>query len=530
MPVEMPGEVLVTALGFPVSCVRMIKRLGRSRRRDELTLGRWVHREGGGLLALRAVLFDFGGTLDADGVHWVDRFRAAYASAGLSLSAERFNPVFFEADRRLLLEHDMRGRSFRDLLEVKVDLLHEGLGIRKGLQKSQIVESFYSQAKEVLERNRLILDRLSQRYRLGVVSNFCGNMDEVCREFGLSPYLQVIVDSFVVKVSKPDPRIFQLALRGLGVSAHEAVLVGDNFERDVLAARAVGLRSIWLRAPEGGPPVVPLEPGQTIRSLTELEDILLGARAPEGPGLRRAGILAAGEGSRLRAAGLLAPKPLVEVGGVPLIERTLRGLVRAGAREVFCIVNEEAREVERFLLRGDFGARVAVLVKTTPSSLSSLLALKEPLSGEGFLLATADTVLDPEDWVGFAQAASGMGRAEEALLGATTFVDDEDPLWLRASPSGEVLALGPAAKGSGCVTSGLYAFPPDVFQAAEETAKGPGARLRNLLIDLLRRGWRLRAHLIRKAVDVDRPEDIRAAEAFLQELEEGSWRGRSSAS
>jgi NDP-sugar pyrophosphorylase family protein len=246
--------------------------------------------------------------------------------------------------------------------------------------------------------------------------------------------------------------------------------------------------------------------------------------------LRRAGVLAAGEGSRLRAAGLLTPKPLLEVRGVPLIERTLRGLIRAGAREVFCIVNEEAREVERFLLRGDFGARVEVLVKTTPSSLASLLALKEWLSGEGFLLATADAVLDPKDWVGFARAASRIGRPKEALLGATTFVDDEDPLWLRANPSGEVLALGAAAKGSGCVTAGLYAFPPDVFQAAEATAKRPGARLRDLLIDLLQRGWRLGAHPIRKAVDVDRPEDIRAAEVFVDELEGRSWRGSSSAS
>lgn len=471
-------------------------------------------------MALKAILFDFGGTLDADGVHWVDRFRAAYALAGFPHSAERFNPVFFEADRRLLLEHDMRGRSFRDLLGVKVDLLHEGLGIQKGVQKAEIVESFYRQAKEVLERNRLILGRLSQRYRLGVVSNFWGNMDEVCREFGLSPYLQVIVDSFVVKVRKPEPQIFRVALEGLEVLADEAVFVGDSFERDILAAKAVGLKAIWLRPIDGEPPPGPSGPGLTIRSMTELEDLLLRPLAPEGPGLRRAGVLAAGEGSRLRAAGLLTPKPLIEVRGVPLIEGTLRGLIRAGAREVFCIVNEEAREVEGYLLRGDFGARVKVLVKTTPSSLASLLALRDRLSGEGFLLATADTVLDPEDWVGFARAASGIGGPKEALLGATAFVDDEDPLWLRAGPFGEVLSLGPAAKGSGCVTAGLYAFPPDVFQVAEETAKRPGARLRDLLVDLLQRGWRLRAHLIRKAVDVDRPEDIRAAEAFLGELEE----------
>ncbi len=472
-------------------------------------------------MGLGAVLFDFGGTLDADGVHWVDRFRDAYASAGFSFSAERFNPAFFEADRRLPLEHDMRGRSLRDLLGVKVDLIHEGLEIGKGVQKAQIVESFYGRSKEALERNRRILARLSQRYLLGVVSNFCGNVDEVCREFGLSSYLQAIVDSFLVKVSKPDPRIFHLALEKLGVSADEAVFVGDNFERDVLAARSAGLGAIWLHASDEDHSSSS-KPVQTIHSLTELENVLGGLATSEDLGLSRAGILAAGEGSRLRDAGLETPKPLVEVAGVPLIERTLRGLIQAGAREVFCIVNEEARQVERFLLRGDFGAQVEVLVKTTPSSLASLLALKDRLSGQRFLLATTDTVLGPDGWVDFAQAASRIEGANEALLGATTFVDDENPLWLRSSPSGEVLALGPAAKGSGCVTSGLYAFPPDVFQVAEAVAKRPGARLRDLLIDLHQHGWRLRAHIVDKAVDVDRPEDIRAAETLLRELEGAS--------
>ncbi len=55
------------------------------------------------------------------------------------------------------------------------------------------------------------------------------------------------------------------------------------------------------------------------------------------------GIIAAGEGSRLRAAGFSMPKPLVPVGGVPLIESVIRNFLAAGITSLVIIVNDEAR-------------------------------------------------------------------------------------------------------------------------------------------------------------------------------------------
>ena len=49
---------------------------------------------------IRAVLFDLGGTLDGDGLHWLDRFAAMYADAGVFLPGQRVREAFDEAERR----------------------------------------------------------------------------------------------------------------------------------------------------------------------------------------------------------------------------------------------------------------------------------------------------------------------------------------------------------------------------------------------------------------------------------------------
>ncbi len=223
---------------------------------------------------LKAILFDFGGTLDSDGIHWVDRFRAAYGAAGYSYGPETFNPAYFESDRRILAEHDMRGKPLRDLLVLQAGLIHEILGIGAGAGETGIVEAFEAETARFLERNRGILANLRKNYRLGVVSNFCGNLDVICRDFGLAEHLGAIIDSCVVGVEKPDPAIFRIALERIGAEAGETVFVGDNLDRDIRPAKALGMRTVWIRGADRPPAPDSQEADRTIGSLTELEGVL----------------------------------------------------------------------------------------------------------------------------------------------------------------------------------------------------------------------------------------------------------------
>jgi putative hydrolase of the HAD superfamily len=61
---------------------------------------------------------------------------------------------------------------------------------------------------------------------------------------GLAEQLGFVIDSSVVGVTKPDPRIFALGLEAAGTAAAETIYVGDSYFVDVVAARAAGLGAV----------------------------------------------------------------------------------------------------------------------------------------------------------------------------------------------------------------------------------------------------------------------------------------------
>jgi len=83
-------------------------------------------------------------------------------------------------------------------------------------------------------------------YRIGVVSNAEGRVERDLDGAGYAGLLETVVDSHLVGVEKPDPRIFRIALERLGVTAETAVFVGDVPAVDVAGARAAGLQAILL--------------------------------------------------------------------------------------------------------------------------------------------------------------------------------------------------------------------------------------------------------------------------------------------
>jgi putative hydrolase of the HAD superfamily len=102
-----------------------------------------------------------------------------------------------------------------------------------------------------------LMRALRNRVRVGVVSNnLLLEQQEKIRYCGFDRYLDAIVISEDVGVTKPDPAIFEIALRRLGCAAHEAVMVGDSWQTDVAGARAAGIRAIWLNR-RGLPPPEP---------------------------------------------------------------------------------------------------------------------------------------------------------------------------------------------------------------------------------------------------------------------------------
>jgi putative hydrolase of the HAD superfamily len=210
-------------------------------------------------------LLDFGGTLDADGVHWSRRFHAAYHAAGGTLEFAAFDPVFRASDAALARLPGVRTLGFRATIEAQARLLSERLPDGRRVDPDAVAAHFHADALRILERNRPVVERLAGRFRLAIVSNFTGNLRPCLEELGLAPLFAALSDSALLGAAKPDPRIFLDTLAALGASPERAWMVGDNFDADIRGAAALGMRTCWVAPPECAAPVGPGTPVPTAR-------------------------------------------------------------------------------------------------------------------------------------------------------------------------------------------------------------------------------------------------------------------------
>jgi NDP-sugar pyrophosphorylase family protein len=227
-----------------------------------------------------------------------------------------------------------------------------------------------------------------------------------------------------------------------------------------------------------------------------------------GRALRAGGILAAGDGSRLREDGWMIAKPLVPVEGVPLIAHVIENFLAAGVECLAIIFNAREEDCARFVRSRFPGADIRILAKTTASSLESYREIVRMLPPGPALVSTVDAWCPRADFLEFARGAADAS-AEETVLAVTGFVSDEKPLWVRLDPAGLVTEIGGASGDA--VTAGMYVFPERVRNLPAPSTLG---RLREYLAWLVERGETVRGISIKEVVDVDRASDIRLAEAL----------------
>ena len=220
---------------------------------------------------LRAVLFDAGNTL-----LFLDHPRLA-AAVGSALGLPLTGPAL--AAGAALAARAMEAPRLDDRARASAYL--ESLFLQAGVPSERLPEVRDALASLHGERHLWsgtagdthdALARLrSAGLRLGVVSNSDGRVAEALAAAGLSAYFDVVVDSALAGVEKPDPAIFRTALEALAVTPGEALYVGDLYEVDVVGARAAGLHAVLLV-----PPGAPKPAGcATVGSLAELADELL---------------------------------------------------------------------------------------------------------------------------------------------------------------------------------------------------------------------------------------------------------------
>lgn len=415
------------------------------------------------------------------------------------------------------------------MLETQAELLRPLLPDGATMDAPAIAARVHRDVVPVVARNRVLLEALRSRFRLGVISNFTGNLDRCLVELGIRDVFELVTDSAIVGFTKPDPRAFVRSLEALGVSPEDSWMVGDNFEADIRPAERLGMRTVWLAPADRAVP-----PGCTptarITSLTALADVVgPTAHVPRDPAAANAParapmhglILAGGEGTRLAADGIGGPKATVAVAGRPQLVRLVETLGALGCETITCMLRD-AMTVDIPSLDGATavggGARPTVRVVPchTPSSLHTLVDGLAAVPRGNVFCTMVDTVMRSRDWRAvFDGATRALADGADAVLAVTPYVDDERPLWVHRDASGVAQSVGETPSIPPCVTGGVYAFGPRARTEAARARRQGASRMRGFLAQMVADGYRVATVEVPRIVDVDRRHDLDIANAWL---------------
>ncbi|MBR5848810.1 MAG: HAD family hydrolase [Bacteroidaceae bacterium] len=235
------------------------------------------------MISAKGIIFDYGGTIDTNGVHWAEVIWAEYQRAETGISRELFREAYVHGERTLGKNRIIEPtHTFRDLLNIKIKIQFDYLvaqgatHLAVGNKAAEIAEGCYSQVLETLKTTCDIVEELSKNRPTVLVTNFYGNMPVVLKEFSLEKYFDTIVESSVVGIRKPDPRLFALGVEALGLPAEDIVVIGDSYRKDIAPARSLGCKAVWLKKVvwEEEPIEAGKEPTAIIDNLQLLSEII----------------------------------------------------------------------------------------------------------------------------------------------------------------------------------------------------------------------------------------------------------------
>ena len=204
---------------------------------------------------IKGILIDFGGTIDSDGIHWFDAFREAYALVS-DIPRDVLYEAYVHVERTLgtnpIITPDF---TFRQTLQVKIFMHCEYLKSKDISSISEVDQDTilnYCYNKVVHHISAVSKPALEKiQLPMVLVTNFYGNMHTVLEEFGIDHLFKDVIESSVVGVRKPDPEIFCLGVKALGLEPQETVMIGDSLEKDILPAQSIGCQTIQLSATPG---------------------------------------------------------------------------------------------------------------------------------------------------------------------------------------------------------------------------------------------------------------------------------------
>lgn len=228
-----------------------------------------------------AILFDFGGTLDTNGVHWSEKFWEVYQSFQIPINYKIYREAYINSEpnvQKLIDSSDNLFTTLKTQVQLQLEYLsNQGVFLPACIDSLsiEIGERCYNDVISKISDIKPTLNTLQLVVSLGLVSNFYGNVKSVCKDLGIDSYFKVIVDSAELKISKPDLQIFKTAIDLLNVSADRTVVIGDSYDRDIIPAKKLGCKTIWLEGKSWKRQENTLHADLIINSIRDIEEYFL---------------------------------------------------------------------------------------------------------------------------------------------------------------------------------------------------------------------------------------------------------------
>lgn len=198
--------------------------------------------------------------------------------------------IFFDVGSTLVDETEAYDHRARDMIEgtnitfsefdrARHDFARKGLdGNSEAIRHFDLTKTPWHSEDEVPYPDACdtLAELKGRGYHLGIIANQNPGLEKRLEAWGIRKFFRVIVSSAEAGCVKPDRAIFELALKTAGCKAEESAMVGDRLDNDIIPAKSLGMKTVWVRT--GLSKVQPLNFGKGIcdaqaASLTELAEI-----------------------------------------------------------------------------------------------------------------------------------------------------------------------------------------------------------------------------------------------------------------
>ena len=220
------------------------------------------------MFRVKWILFDFGGCLDSDGVHSRTLFFNQFTKLNLIKTTDNYNKfqeAYTYSDQKVIKEGLVVDASLLEMNNQMCIHIAEKLSVSDSTVVSKVALAITDIQSAYLRRNNKILKLLSRQYRLGIISNFSGNLKIILNEFSLNSHFDFVLDSYHLGISKPNPEIFKIAIEHCRSDSFNICFVGDNPDNDITPAKNIGMRTILL-----SPNTIKSNADYTLASLEDL--------------------------------------------------------------------------------------------------------------------------------------------------------------------------------------------------------------------------------------------------------------------